>query len=170
MEKKENPMREISIEKVVLNIGVGESGEKLENARKILERITGRKALLTKTKRRTTFGTPRNRPIGVKVTLRGKDAEELLKKLLEAKKFEIPQSSFDEQGNFCFGIEEYIEIPGVEYDPEIGLFGMDVCVSLKRKGYRVIRRRIKGRLGKKHRITKDEGIKFAEKKLGVKVV
>ncbi|MCD6402953.1 MAG: 50S ribosomal protein L5 [Candidatus Aenigmarchaeota archaeon] len=168
---KENPMREIRIEKVTINIGCGSDREKLERAEKLLQRLTNRKVVITKTHKRTTFGMARNRPIGVKVTLRGKEAEDFLKKTLDAVDFQLKESQFDEFGNFSIGIKEYIDLPGVKYDPEIGILGMNVCITLERPGYRVKRRKLKkSKVGKKHRITKEEAIEWVKEKFGVKIV
>lgn len=164
-------MREIRIEKVTINMGCGSDEEKLERAKKLLEKLTGRKVLITKTRKRTTFGMARNRPIGVKVTLRGKEAEEFLKKAFDAVDNTIKASQFDENGNFSIGIREYIDLPGAKYDPEIGILGMDVCVTLERPGYRVKRRKIKkSKVGKKHRISKGEAIEWVKDKFGVNVI
>jgi large subunit ribosomal protein L5 len=165
-----NPMKKIRIEKVTINMGMGQPGPELDNAKKIVEKITGRKAVITKTKKRSTFGVAKGRDIGVKVTLRKAAAEELLKRLLEAKDNILKESSFDESGNFSFGIGEYINIPGVKYDPDVGIMGMDVCVTLERPGYRVKRRSLKrSKVGRKHRITKAEAIEFARKELKVEI-
>ena len=156
-------MRDIRIAKVVLNIGVGADGN-AEKAKELLETITGRKAVITRTHKRTTFGMARNRPIGAKVTIR-KGAKELVRKLLKAVKNKIKNSSFDNEGNFSFGIEEYILIPGMKYNPDWGILGMDVCVNLERPGFRVKRRKLKSKIGKSHKISKEEAIAFAEKEL-----
>ena len=168
--KKANPMRAIRIEKVTLNIGCGEGGEKLERALKLLEKLTGRKPVITRTHKRTTFGMAKNRPIGAKVTLRKALAYEFLKKALAAKDNKLPASCFDEFGNFSFGIPEYIDIPGVKFDPEIGILGMDVCVTLERPGYRVKRKKIKRKIGKNHVIRKEEAIEWVKKEFGVEIV
>jgi len=166
-----NPMREIRIEKVTLNIGCGNDKEKLERAKKLLERMTGKKVVITKTRKRTTFGMARKRPIGAKVTLRGKDAEEFLKKVFEAVDNKIKSSQFDEYGNFSIGVKEYIDLPGMKYIPEIGILGMDVCVTLERPGYRVKRRKVKkSKVGKKHIVKKEEAINWVKEKFKVDVV
>ena len=167
-----NPIRDIRIEKVVINVGVGKFGEELEKAKKIIENITGAKAVKTKAKvRQPKWGIRPGLEIGVKVTLRGEKAIEFLKKALEAKDFTIKESQFDENGNFAFGISEHIELPGVKYNPELGIIGFDVIVALERPGYRVKRRKYhKSKVGKRHRITKAEAIQFAKEKLGIKVV
>lgn len=165
-------MREIMIDKVVVNIGVGEAGEKLQKAQKILESITGAKPIRTKAKvRQPKWGIRPGLEIGVKVTLRKQKAIEFLKRALAAKDFKLKESQFDKNGNFAFGIAEHIELPGTKYDPELGIVGFDVIVALKRRGYRVKERRYKpADIGKKHRITREEGIEFAKKFLGIQVI
>lgn len=167
-----NPMREVRIEKVTLNIGVGEGGEKLSKAETLLERLCGQKPFRTLAKKTIReFGMKRGDPVGVKVTLRGKKAEEMLVRLLQAVDNRLSSKCFDGNGNFSFGIREYIDIPGVKYDPELGMFGMDVCVSLERPGFRVKRRkRQRAKIPPSHRIGKEEAIKFVTEKLGVTVV
>ncbi len=163
-------MREIKIEKVVLNIGCGSDQDKLKRAEKLLKVITGQKPLITRTKRRTTFGMARKRPIGVKVTLRKKKAEEFFKDALIAVGKELRRDQIND-GNFSIGIKEYIDLPNVKYDPSIGILGMDVCVALERPGFRVKRRKIKkSKIGKKHLITKEETIEWLMKNFGVKIV
>ncbi len=162
-------MRKIRIEKVVLNIGIGESGEKLEKAKNLLEQLTGKKAILTKTKRRTTFGVSKGREIGTKVTLRKDEATEILKRLLATKDNKLSPRCFDKNGNFSFGIHEHIDIPGVKYDPKIGILGMDVCVTLERPGFRVKKKRISKPVGKKHRISKEEAMEFIKKNFGITI-
>ncbi len=167
-----NPMRKIRIEKVTLNIGVGQPGERLDNAKKLLETITGKQATLTEAKvRNPTFKIRKGLPIGVKVTLRGKDAIEILKRAFKSVKNKIPKKSFDTAGNFAIGIKEYIDFPGVKYNPEIGMFGFDVVVTLERPGYRVKKRkRAPAKVGKSHKIKPEEAMEFVKETFGVEVV
>jgi large subunit ribosomal protein L5 len=172
MEKGSNPMREIIIEKVTLNIGVGQGGEQLENAKTLLKRLTGETPTETLAKvRNPVFHIKKGDPIGVKVTLRKEKAIEFLKKALKVKEFKLSEKNFDKFGNFAFGVEEYIHFPGAKYDPKIGIIGFDVCVSLKRKGgWRTKYKKINNsKIPKDHRITKEEGIEFAKKVLNVEV-
>jgi len=165
-----NPMQNIRIEKITLNIGCGEVGEKLDKAKKLLEVLTAKKVVITSTHKRTTFGTAKGRPIGCKVTLRGKNAEEFFKKALDAVDFKLSKSVFDKQGSFSFGIKEHISIPGVRYDPDIGIFGMDVCVSLERPGFRVKRKKIWKKIGKKHLIKPEEAMDWVVKNYKVEAL
>jgi len=166
-----NLMKEIRIEKVVLNIGCGGDLQKIERAEKLLKKITGReKVLITKSRKRSTFGIAKGKPIGVKVTLRKKDAEEFLKRAFSAIDNRLKASFFDEEGNFSFGIKEYIDLPGIKYDPSIGMLGLDVCVTLERPGFRIKRRKIQRRkIPKEHRISKKEAMEWVKKKFGVEI-
>lgn len=159
---EKNPMLKPRIEKVVVNCCVGRSGEPLEKAMKIIEELTGQKPCYRRAKKTIKdFGIRRKEPIACLVTLRGEKAIEFLKRALDAVGNKIPISSFDKFGNFSFGIEEHISIPGTKYSPELGIIGMDVCVSLMRSGYRVkYRRRARSKLGKAHRLTAEEAMAF----------
>ncbi len=164
MEGTQNPMKEILVTKVTLNIGAGEAGQKLENAKTLLAVITGREPAITTAKiRNPLFKIKKGDKIGVKVTLRGKSAKDLLDRALRAVDHTLPARAFDCNGNFSFGVKEYIDFPGVKYDPKIGIIGFDVCVTLKRRGTRVSgRRRARARIGKGQKITRDEGISFVK--------
>lgn len=162
-----NVMRAIRVEKVVLNVGCG-TKLPVETAKTILELVSGKTAVITTTKRRNTFNVPKNKPIGCKVTVR-KGVDAFLARLLEAKENALGGESFDAYGNFAFGIREYIDIPGMEYDPKTGIIGMDVCVSLERTGFRVKRRRLSSKIGRYHRIPKEEAIAFMKERFGTKV-
>ena len=164
-----NSMRKVRLEKVTLNIGTTTDKEKLERALKLLEKLTGRKPVVTKTHKRNTFGIAKGRPIGAKITLRGKEAEEMLKKVFSGVDNMIKLKQIND-GNFSIGVKEYIDLPGVNYDPDIGVLGFDCTVTLERPGYRVKRRRLrKAKIGKKHLITKEETVEWI-KSLGVKIV
>ncbi len=162
-------MKKIRIEKITVNICVGESGEKLERAKKLLENLTQKTVMITKTKKRSTFGVAKGRPIGVKVTLRKDSGTTFLDKVLESKDKKISKKCFDKNGNFSIGIHEHIDMPNIRYDPKIGIFGMDVCVTLERPGFRVKKKKINKSLGKSHLIEREEAIDFVKKKFGVEV-
>ncbi len=164
----ENPMMKIRIAKVTVNVGLGDNVQKVENAKKLIEKITERKIVITRSKRRSTFGVSRGRPIGVKVVMRGESAMRFLKRTLETVE-KLKSSQFDEHGNFSFGIPEYIDIQGVKYDPSIGIMGLEVAVTVERPGYGVARRRLKSKIGKKHVITKQQAVEWAKQALGVPV-
>ena len=169
---EENPMLKPRIEKVVVNISVGKSGEPLEKAAKVLKGLTGQTPCKRKAKKTIRdFGIRRGEPMACIVTLRKQKAIEFLKKVLHVVDYKIPKSCFDRFGNFTFGIKEHIEIPGVKYDPEIGIFGMDVCVSLSRPGWRVKnRRRGTAKIGSSHLLTPKEAMVFVKDTLGVEIV
>jgi len=164
--------RDIRIEKVVVNVGVGEAGEKLVKAQKVLELVTKQKSVQTLSHRAIRdWGVRRNMPIGTRVTLRGTPAEEFLKEALSIRNNRLPGYSFDPAGNFSFGIQDYTDFQGMKYDPEIGVFGMDVSVSLQRPGWRVARRAIHPRpIPRRHRVTRTEGIQFITDHFKVEVV
>ncbi len=164
-------MKEISVEKVSLNIGVGSPGDKLDKAVKLLSVISGAKAVTTKTiKRIPTWGVRPGLALGSRVTVRGKRAHELLKRLLHGVENKLQVKKFDNFGNLSFGIPEYIDIPGVPYDPAIGVIGLEAAVTLQRPGFRIKRRSAaKKKIPTKHRITKEEAIKFIQLNFDVKV-
>src|ERR687895_383707 len=137
-----SPMKNIAISKVVINIGVGRSGEPVEKARRALNVLTGQRPKVCGAKNTVRdFGIHKGEPIGAMVTLRRDKAVEFIKRVIAAKGNIIKASSFDDFGNLSIGIHEHIDIPGTRYDPEIGIFGMDVCMALSRPGYRISRRR-----------------------------
>ena len=163
-------MRKVDIEKLTLNIGAGEAGDKLDKSKKILEKLAEKKIIVTRTHKRNTFGVAKGRPTGVKTTLRGEEAKELLKKMFGAIDNKLKPSSFDKQGNFSFGIHEYINIPGVRYDPDIGILGMDVCVTLKRPGFRIKRRSLKkSKISKNHAVSKEDSMNFVKNSFGINI-
>ena len=168
----EGDMRRISIGKVVINIGVGKSGEAVERARKVLEQITSQKPSQRKAKKSIRdFGTHKGEPIGLVVTTRGQErCKELLTRLLAAREKKMNASSFDDRGSVSFGLKEHIEIPGIRYDPEIGIWGMNVSALLERPGYRVSRRlRKSSSLGKSHVVSKEDAMEFFKNEFEVTI-
>ena len=165
-------MKRISVDKVVVNIGVGKSGEPLEKAKRALQELTGQlPAVRGARKTVRDFGIHKGEPIGTMVTMRRMPALEFLKRVIAAKGNTLKESSFDGFGNISMGIREHIDIPGTKYNPEIGIFGMDISVVLARPGYRVARRSRKtGTIGRDHRIAKQEAIGFFKENFGVQVV
>ena len=165
-------MRKPRIEKVVVNLSVGKSGEALEKAFKVLQEIAGQTPVKKNAKESIRdFGIRKGEPIACVVTLRRQSAIDFLKKVLPVIDNKISRSSFDEQGNFAFGLKEHIEIQGVRYDPDVGIFGMDICVTMNRPGDRVRdRRKRKAKVGRKHVLTPEEAVLFAKQTLGVEIV
>lgn len=164
-------MRSIRIEKLTLNIGAGKDPKLLEKGLKVLKSITGIAPVKTVTQKRiAAWGLRPGLPIGCKVTIRGKPGEELLRRLLDARSFTLTESQFDTHGNISFGIPEYIDIPGVKYDPEIGIMGLQVCVTLERPGYRIKRRVLhRTRVSHRHAISKQDAIAYLQQSFNVKI-
>ena len=162
-------MREPQIEKVVVHMGVGEGGRELANGEEILEDITGQQSVQTLAQRTIQeFDVREGDPIGAKVTLRGDHAESFLETALELT--ELSAGQFDDTGNFSFGIADHTDFPGQEYDPQIGLYGLDVTVTLVRPGYRVSKRKAAtASIPSRHRLTVEDAIAFIEANFDVEV-
>jgi large subunit ribosomal protein L5 len=160
------------IEKVVVNLNIGKSGEPLEKAARVLNEISGQNPYKAKAKKSIRdWGIREGEPIACVVTLRREKSIAFLKKVLPVIDNKISKRSFDEIGNFAFGLKEHIDIPGVKYDPEIGIFGMDVCISVNRPGQRIkIRRKQTSYIGKKHLLTPEESMEYVRQTLGVEIV
>lgn len=167
-----NPMKKPFLEKLVLNIGVGIGGEELERAATVLETITNKKPVKTLSKKNVKeFNLRKGRPIGTKVTIRKLEAEKLLKRLLIVNNNRVLRKSFDNYGNFGFGITEHITIPGIDYDNLIGIWGLDVVGRIARPGMRVkYRRKSRGKISKYHYVSRAEAQYFLQKNFGVKIV
>jgi large subunit ribosomal protein L5 len=168
---KQNSMIIPFISKVVVNISVGGAQERLDKAVALLEQLINQKPSIRRAKKTIKeFGISKRQPIAAIVTLRGQKAYEFLGKALAAMNNVLKVSSFDPFGNIAFGIKEHLLIPGTRYDPDIGIFGMDVAVAIERKGYRVMRRRFKrSTIPKRHKTTKEEGMLLMEMLFGVKI-
>lgn len=171
-EKWKNPMKKPYLEKLVLNIGVGVGGEELEKAVTVLETIAGQKSIKTESKTNVKeFNLRKGRPIGTKITIRGQDAAKLLKRLLIVNNNKILRRSFDDYGNFGFGITEHISIPGIEYDNEIGIWGLDCVGRVVRPGMRVkFRRKARAKVPKHHYVSREETQYFLKQNFGVEIV
>jgi len=167
-----NSMRIPIVEKVIVHMGVGESGQHLVNAEEILKTITGQGVVRSFAKKTLpTFGIKKNEPIGCKVTLRGQKAQEFLETALGIVDKTLARSQFDSLGNVSFGIEEHTDFSGMRYDPNIGVFGMDVTVVIKRPGERICKRRIATRkIPTNHRVTVEDSIAFLNESYGVEVM
>ncbi|MBD3209842.1 50S ribosomal protein L5 [Candidatus Micrarchaeota archaeon] len=165
-------MREIKVQKVTVNIGVGEPGERLESAKELLSKLAGgRKTVETHAKKRQpAFRLRKGLAIGTKVTLRDREAESFLEKALSSKRKALSSRNFDREGNLSFGVNEYIDFPGAKYDPSIEMYGFDVCVSLFRPGRRVSLRKLRSaKIGKSHRISRDEAMEFMKSRFDAKI-
>ncbi len=169
-DKKQNIMQQIKIGKLTLNIGAGKNESLLKKGLVLLKKLSPLSPVKTITNKRIPgWGLRPGLAIGCKVTVRD-NALELLKKLLVAKDNQLKSSCFDNNGNFSFGIAEYIDIEGLEYDPDLKIFGLEVAVTLERPGYRIKKRKISPKkIGKKHLINKENAISFV-KSLGVEVI
>ena len=171
-QQTQNLMKKISIAKIVLNMGIGKSGEPIDLGKKALEQITGKKPNARNAKKsQRDWGVRKGEPIGVAVTVRGDDANKLIKKLLVAKDNQVKESAFDDEGNLSFGIKEHIDIPEIKYDPKIGILGLEVSIALTRPGFNIKLRSLrKAKVGKNHRIRKNDTIKFLTEEFEVKIV
>jgi len=167
----DNPMQRPRIEKVTLNIGVGQSGEKLGKAEALLQKLTSRKPVRTFSRHKVpTWSIKKGDPIGCKVTLRGQAAEDFLRRGFSARDNQLKNSSFDKSGNFSFGVREYIDIPGIKYDPDIGIMGMDITVTMYKPGYSVKNRRIRpGRVPTKGIVKKEETIALIKERFNIEI-
>ncbi|MEB3787618.1 MAG: 50S ribosomal protein L5 [Desulfurococcales archaeon] len=165
-----HPMKKPRIVKVTVNIGLGGQTHRLRPAAQVLEEITGQKPVFRRAKRTIRgFGIRKGENIAVMVTLRKDRADAFLRKALEAVGYRLKASSIDVYGNVGFGIEEHIHIPGVKYDPEVGILGMDVVLTLERPGYRIVRRRRarKKHIPVRHRVTPQETMVLLSREYGV---
>jgi len=165
-----NKMRTIKIEKLTLNIGAGKDTKLLEKGMHLIKNLTGVAPVKTITQKRIPgWGLRPGLPIGCKLTLRGKQAEELIPRLLAAKENNLSKKNFDDAGNISFGVPEYIDIEGAVYDPKIGIIGLQVCITLARPGYRVKRRSLRPTNIVKQRLARVDAVTFMKEKFNTKV-
>lgn len=168
---EKNIMRNLKLSKITLNVGAGKDPNTLKKGLILLKHITGIEPIKTVTQKRLqAWGLRPGLPIGCKITLRGKQAEELLKRLLSARDNSLKESQFDNLGNVSFGIKEYIDIPDIKYNPEVGVVGFEVAITLERPGFRIKRRRIKpSKLGTNQIVRKKDAIDFLKSKFNIQV-
>ncbi|HTP55541.1 MAG TPA: 50S ribosomal protein L5 [Thermoplasmata archaeon] len=157
-----NPHRAVRVIKIVVNAGVGESGEARSKAERVLQMVTHQKPVPTRShSTNRDFGIRKGQEIGAKVTLRGANAVDFLNRAFEARDRQLDGDSIDRNGNFSFGIADYTDFSGLKYDPAIGIHGMDVAVEVGRAGYRIRQRRIRARpLPRALRSTREETRQF----------
>lgn len=161
----------IRLGKVVVNIGIGSTEDKLDSAKALLKKLTGMEATYTEARKRMPeFSIRQGQKIGAVVTLRGRRADEFLRKALEALNGTLKASSIVDNG-LNFGIKEYIEFSGVKYDPKIGMLGLNVNAAFSRKGVRIaLRKRARSRPGAKHStIGREELLEHISGAYGIKV-
>ncbi|MHA1111785.1 MAG: 50S ribosomal protein L5 [Promethearchaeota archaeon] len=169
---KSNPFRQPKIDKVVVNISVGQAGEELNKAKRILELLTKSKSITVRAKKSVKEWNIRKRQsIAVKVTLRGDKAKSFLKRVLFVYDNRILRNSFDNYGNFSIGVDEHIKLPDTKYIPELGITGFDVAVRIVRPGFRVkIRRKQRSKIPQHHYISNLEAMEFMKKLFKIEVV
>ena len=173
MSEEANVMLAPSIIKVTINIGVGEGGQLLQLAERVLQILTGMKPVRTlSTQTNRDLGTRMGAPIGCKVTIRDNGTiDSFLKDAFWVRQNTLPSYNFDSSGNLSFGISDYTDFPGQKYDPDIGIFGMDVNVVLERPGHRVSRRRQQSRrVSASHRVGPEESRAWFSKIYNLKIV
>ena len=173
MSETENPMQSPRITKVTVNIGVGEGGNRLILAERVLGLLSGLEPVRTLSKKTNLdLGTREGAPIGCKVTLRETEhIEKFLKDAFWCRENTLPSYNWDASGNLSFGIRDYTDFPEMKYDPEIGIFGMDVNVVLERPGHRVSRRRRrKASVGYSHRVSREESLEWFQGRFDLTVV
>jgi len=166
--QNQNPMLDIKVQKLTLNIGTGKDQVALEKAQKLLNTISGVTSVRTVTQKRiAAWGLRPGLPIGVKVTLRKDKALELIPKLIYAKDNKLVENYFDDNGNVSFGIKEYIDIRDARYDPEIGSMGLQCSITLERAGTRIKNRKVLKRVVPiRHRVSKADAMAFMKDKFG----
>lgn len=167
-----NKMQQAYIDKVTVNVCVGNDKQGMDKAEKLLRKLTDKNPVKNTAKRRlATWQIRPGLPIGFKVTLRGEDAKKFLTWMVESKNKQIKGSSFDTFGNFSLGFPEYLELNGIKYDADIGILGFEVMVTFAKPGYRIKRRVLNSkRIPLRHRVTKEEAVEYMKEHFKVEVV
>src|SRR3989338_2026319 len=166
-----NKMQNIKVEKLTFNVGAGKDQQVLEKGIKLIKHITGIDPVKCITRKRIpAWGVRPGLPIGCKLTVRDKTKIALIKRLLKAKNNKLSDNNFDQAGSIAFGILEYIDIPEVKYNPEIGLIGLQICITLERPGFRIKKRKLKQtKIPSKHAITREQAVEFMKKEFQINV-
>lgn len=164
-------MTQVRVSKLTLNFGAGTDQKNLAKGVKLIKMISGKEPVKTKTSKRIPgWGLRPGLPIGCKITMRGPEIKDLIPRLLSAKENLLSLKCFDENGNVSFGIPEYVDIPDAKYDPELGIMGFEVSITLERPGYRIKSRKImKRKVPLHHRVNKDQAIEYFKKNYNIKI-
>jgi large subunit ribosomal protein L11e len=163
-------MRKVMCDKLIINIAVGESGDRLTKAVRVLQQLSDQTPVESVARYTVrTFGIRRNEKIACHVTVRGEKATDLIERGLKITDYEISAKHFSASGNFGFGINEHIDL-GLKYDPATGIYGMDFYVVLKRAGFNVPKKKAKrGRLGPSHAVTKEDAMEWVRQTFNAEI-
>ncbi len=168
-DKKNNVMKTVSLEKVTVNICVGNDKQGMVKAEKLLRKLTNKTPVKNAAKKRIAAYTIRpGLPIGYKVTLRGDDANKFLQWVLDSKGKKFNPNSIDNNANFSIGFHEYLDLNGMKYDADIGIMGFEVMVTFTRPGFRIKSRLLKkSKVPQRHRVTKQEVVDYMKENFKV---
>merc|ERR1712032_1035809 len=166
----DNVMRKVICDKLIINIAVGESGDRLTKAVRVLQQLSDQTPVENVARYTVrTFGIRRNEKIATHVTVRGDKATDLIERGLKITDYEISAKHFSDSGNFGFGVNEHIDL-GLKYDPSTGIYGMDFYVVLRRAGFRTSKKKRKrGRIGVSHLVTKEDAMEFVRQKFNAEI-
>jgi len=170
-EVKSNPMRKVDLNKVTVNICVGNDKSGMVKAEKLLSKLTNKTPVKNTAKKRlATWQLRPGLPIGYKVTLRDEDAKKFIQWILDSKGKKLSRNSIDKNSNFSVGFHEYLDLIGMKYDAEIGIMGFEVMATFSRPGFRVKSRALKpAKVPQRHRVTPDEVVNYMKENFGVKM-
>ncbi len=166
----DNPLRALRLAKIVINIGVGEAGDRRTRAERVIQMLTSHKPVATRARgSNRDLGVRVGMEIGAKVTLRGADATRFLERALATRENQLDPASIDRNGHLSFGVPDYTDFDGMKYDPKIGIYGLDVSVEITRSGARVRSRARSPRpLPHQQRVAPEETRRFLAEKFAVK--
>jgi large subunit ribosomal protein L5 len=169
-QKNTNPMKKPTIDKITVNVCVGNDKPGMIKAEKLLSKLTNKTPVKCSAKRRlNTWQIRPGLPIGYKVTLRDNDAYEFLRWVLKSKGNVISEKALDTYGNFSIGVHEYLDLVGMKYDADIGIIGFEVMTTFKRAGYRIKSRFVgKTKVPSRHKVTPEEVKEFMKQEFEVK--